>query len=95
VLFRTKLSTLPSQARLGFDRHHYPSHLLGISSPRPECQRRPNTPTDGRHRRQERFSPMQGFHLPALEFIAFISFAVWLFWYQRKSSRRRDDDEQP
>jgi len=38
---------------------------------------------------------MQGFHLPALEFIAFISFAVWLFWYQRKSSRRRDDDEQP
>jgi len=36
---------------------------------------------------------MQGFHLPAVEFMAFIGFAIWLVWYQRRSSRRRDDDQ--
>jgi len=37
---------------------------------------------------------MQDNALPAIEFVLFIAFAVWLFLWQRGSSRRRDDDDE-
>ena len=37
---------------------------------------------------------MQDNALPAIEFVLFIAFAVWLFLWQRGSSRGRDDDDE-
>lgn len=36
---------------------------------------------------------MSDFPLPAIEFAVFIGFALWLFFWQRGSRRRDDDDE--
>ena len=79
---------------LGFDDHHFELALSQGNARIRQSEPSVRIPAN-RYPQLAGARKMQDNALPAFEFVLFIAFAVWLFLWQRGSSRRRDDDDQP